>query len=181
MPGTPSPTQAITVPADKAVQFLQGRVASLRGRVDSDERIVIALAGVPGSGKSTIAAEVLNGLTCCGVHDVAVVPMDGFHHSKTVLATFPDPIEAFRRRGAPFTFDAAAFVEAVRSMRALRVTRYNDPTLAIWLPSFDHAVQDPVTEDVCIPSTVRVVIVEGNYTLFNQSPWNEIAELANDK
>ncbi|GMM35002.1 Yfh7 protein [Saccharomycopsis crataegensis] len=35
-----------------------------------------------------------------------VVPMDGFHLPRRVLSQFKDPVTAFARRGAPFTFDA---------------------------------------------------------------------------
>jgi len=31
--------------------------------------------------------------------------MDGFHLTKKQLSEMPDPVEAFKRRGAPFTFD----------------------------------------------------------------------------
>ncbi|KAK5126506.1 hypothetical protein LTR08_004758 [Meristemomyces frigidus] len=163
------------------VHLLQNRIASLRDTVKPDERIIIALAGAPGSRKSTVTARLLAELNCRGVKDVAVVPMDGFHYPKAVLATLLDPIRSLSRRGAPFTFDAAAFVRTVITLRAVRVTEDDDPTLAIWLPSFDHAVQDLVPGDICISSTVRVLIIEGNYTLFSQPPWSAMAELAHEK
>lgn len=100
---------------------------------------------------------------------------------KSKLAEMEDPVEAFRRRGAPFTFDAEAFVQAVRQLRDVPVTEHDVPKLTIWLPSFDHAVQDPVQDDIPVSSTLRVLVVEGNYTLFDQAPWSEIATLADDK
>jgi tRNA uridine 5-carbamoylmethylation protein Kti12 len=36
---------------------------------------LIALAGVPGSGKSTVSQELLLELSSRGIHDVAIVPM----------------------------------------------------------------------------------------------------------
>ncbi|KAK5112091.1 hypothetical protein LTR85_011672 [Meristemomyces frigidus] len=181
MLGMPSTSNTPIVHPKIANEVLQDRITLLRETVNPDERIIIALAGVPGSGKSTVTAKLLAGLAREGIDDVAVVPMDGFHHSKATLATFPDPVEAFRRRGKPFTFDAAAFIQAVVKLRAVRVAKADDPSLAIWLPSFDHAIQDPVPRDICIPSTVRVVVIEGNYTLFNHSPWCAMAELAHEK
>jgi pantothenate kinase len=59
---------------------------------------------------------------------------------------------AFRRRGAPFTFDAEAFVEAVKSLQSCFVTRKEDPRLALRFPSFDHAIQDPVQDDIYVMS-----------------------------
>lgn len=60
-------------------------IAKLRERVESllaeqrrsrpSCRVLIALAGVPGSGKSTIAATLLDDLKRHGVDDVAILPM----------------------------------------------------------------------------------------------------------
>ena len=78
---------------------------------------VVGLAGAPGSGKSTAAAAVCRLVNDALGPGVAVrLPMDGFHLRRSELEAFPDPAEAFRRRGAPWTFDAAAFVEAVRML-----------------------------------------------------------------
>ena len=38
----------------------------------------------------------------------ANIKQDGFHYPKAALCTFDDPEFAFRRRGAPFTFDVDA-------------------------------------------------------------------------
>jgi pantothenate kinase len=88
---------------------------------------------------------------------------------------------AFRRRGAPFTFDAEAFVEAVKSLQSCFVTRKEDPRLALRFPSFDHAIQDPVQDDIYVQSSARVVIVEGNYLLLDERPWNEAVTLFDEK
>jgi pantothenate kinase len=97
------------------------------------------------------------------------------------LATLPSPETAFRRRGAPFTFDADAFVQTIASLRECPVTQLHDPDLAILLPSFDHAVQDPVQNDICVPSSTKVIIVEGNYLLFDESPWNKASVMFDEK
>jgi len=48
----------------------------LRQQISSpQDRIVIALAGVPGSGKSTVCARVLVDLAERGIHDIAVATM----------------------------------------------------------------------------------------------------------
>lgn len=38
-------------------------------------RMLVALAGVPGAGKSTVSDALLSGLAARGIRDVAVVPM----------------------------------------------------------------------------------------------------------
>jgi len=54
---------------------LQNRIENLRSSVATEERIVIALAGVPGSGKSTISSALIQQLHSAGIKDVSIVPM----------------------------------------------------------------------------------------------------------
>ena len=56
---------------------------------------VIAIAGIPGAGKSTVAADVAS-----RVAGAAVIPMDGYHLPRSVLSA-----DGLARRGAPDTFD----------------------------------------------------------------------------
>lgn len=98
-----------------------------------------------------------------------------------MLSAFQDPENAFRRRGAPFTFDAEAFIDLVRALKMAPVTASREPEQPVYAPSFDHAMQDPVENDIAISSRNRIVIVEGNYTLLNQKPWNEITSLCDEK
>jgi pantothenate kinase len=98
-----------------------------------------------------------------------------------VLSTFGDSHLAFRKRGAPFTFDAPAFLSLVKALKSTPVTTDDELDLIVKAPSFDHAAQDPVNDDIEVPSTSRVVIIEGNYTLLDQDPWNEIASLVDER
>ncbi|OBT77094.1 hypothetical protein VF21_02910 [Pseudogymnoascus sp. 05NY08] len=106
--------------------------------------------------------------------------MDGFHYPKSTLSTFQDPECAFRRRGAPFTFDGEAFVELVKDLRETPVREDDDPAQSFHAPSFDHAVKDPIENDIYIPSSQRIVILEGNYLLLNEHPWNQIQHLVDE-
>lgn len=180
---------------------LVSRVERLLHRQASDprQRILVALAGVPGSGKSTVSHALLQELEKRGMDDVAIVPMvsldtphmgypnadkvskDGFHYTKQALLGFQDPENAFRRRGAPFTFDVDSFISLVRTLKTNPVTSNTEPEQPVYAPSFDHTVQDPVENDIVISSRKRIVIVEGNYTLLNQKPWNEITSLCDEK
>ncbi|KAJ4374720.1 hypothetical protein N0V83_001795 [Neocucurbitaria cava] len=165
--------------ADTVLQ-LAGRLEALLAQ-QASERILIALAGVPGSGKTTVSQALLAELSIRHIHDVAVVPMDGFHYSKAVLSTFPDPELAFRRRGAPFTFDAEAFVALVKAIKKMPVTSLDESEQFLYAPSFDHAVKDPVPAAIPISSHNRLIIIEGNYTLLDQKPWKEIVTLCEEK
>ncbi|CAN9266952.1 unnamed protein product [Alternaria alternata] len=166
-----------------AILDLAKRTESLLSRQASDpgRRMLVALAGVPGAGKSTVSDALITELTARGNKDVAVVPMDGFHYTREILSTFDDAEVAFKRRGAPFTFDAKACVTLVKALKEAAVTKDGEADICITAPSFDHAAKDPVPEAIKISSRTRLVIVEGNYTLLRQNPWNEIAEVCDER
>lgn len=106
---------------------------------------------------------------------------DGFHYSKAALSRFNDPDLAFRRRGAPFTFDVAGFLRLVMTLKKTPVTSAGEPEVVIHAPSFDHAIQDPVIEDIEISSRMKVVVIEGNYVLLNEGQWGKVADLMDEK
>ena len=85
----------------------------------------------------------------------------------------PDPTTAHGRRGAAFTFDDEAFYDLVKTLQ--------EPLLpeskTVYAPSFDHAIKDPVADDIPIHPSVRVVLFEGNYLSLNKGLWKEAAEL----
>lgn len=137
--------------------------------VENKPRAVILLAGVPGSGKSTITSKVVQLLN--DKVKAAVLPQDGYHFYRAELAKFPDPHEAFERRGAPFTFNAERFVQTVGALRSDAVVK---------APSFDHSKKDPVEDDIVIYPDVQVVFVEGNYVLLKDEPWAQLRHLADE-
>lgn len=102
--------------------------------------------------------------------------MDGYHLSRAQLSALPDPGTAHARRGAAFTFDGDSFLSLVRLLRQ----PISPDTPVHYAPSFDHAVKDPVADDIAIPPTARIVIFEGNYLSLNKTPWKEAAELMDE-
>jgi pantothenate kinase len=122
-------------------------------------RAVIGIAGAPGAGKSTIAAEL-----AAQVPRSVVVPMDGFHLSTAEL----DRLHRVERRGAPDTFDAAGFVTLLAELH----TRSDELTA----PDFDRSIEEPVPAAIRIPASTELVIVEGNYLLLEIPPWSQAAD-----
>ncbi|GKT44225.1 putative uridine kinase [Colletotrichum spaethianum] len=140
-------------------------------------RLLIAIAGPPGSGKTTIAQRVVSAInTTPGPHPKSVViPADGFHLPLKTLHALPNAAEAIARRGAPWTFDGQGAVDLVHQLRASAGLR---PVSA---PTFDHKVKDPVPCGVTIEADVEVCIVEGLYLLSDEEPWSRIAALVDDR
>lgn len=132
---------------------------------NGEDRYVVGIAGVPGSGKTTVAAILASLLKRAAPHtDPRTLSMDGWHYSRAQLdSDFVDSTEAHARRGAPWTFDAKGFADALR-----RCKSPDAGTLAF--PSFSHARKDPVEDDVEVPPSSRVLIVEGNYLALGALP-----------
>ncbi|MEL6211103.1 MAG: AAA family ATPase, partial [Pseudomonadota bacterium] len=74
-------------------------VSALEGRI-GPHRTLVALAGPPGVGKSTVAEAVLTALVGQGI-SAALVPMDGYHLDNAILRER----DLLHRKGAPETFD----------------------------------------------------------------------------
>lgn len=136
------------------------RVAELaKGR----PRTVVAVAGPPASGKSTIAATLAAQLNASGI-TAKVVPMDGFHLDNAVL----QERALFARKGAPETFDAEGFIALIERLRAGG---------EVSIPLFDRKRDMSIADADTVPADCAVVIVEGNYLLFDEPPWNRLADL----
>ncbi|KAI9226342.1 MAG: phosphoribulokinase/uridine kinase [Piptocephalis tieghemiana] len=129
-------------------------------------RLVFALAGIPGSGKSTIAGKVEQLVEeALGPGTMVIVGMDGYHLTKAALTKMPNPHEALARRGAPWTFDADGFVQLVHQVQT---SFLDDP---ISFSTFDHAIADPDPHGGCIQPGVRIVLFEGLYLALDTPPW----------
>jgi len=90
----------------------------------------------------------------------------------------PDPATAHARRGAEFTFDGAAY--------AALIERLSEPVAdaaaaTVYAPSFDHAIKDPVADDIAIVPAHRIVVLEGNYLLLDRPPWRDAAARAAER
>ncbi len=72
----------------------------------------IAVAGAPGSGKSTLCKELAAGLNSRGIR-TTVVPMDGFHFYRRELDQMPNSEEAHSKRGSHWTFNATRLVQVI--------------------------------------------------------------------
>ena len=138
-------------------------------RIPVNARYFVALAGVPGAGKSTLATRItalVNASFLC--ESMVALGMDGFHLSRAALAGFPDAAEALARRGAPWTFDASGMAQRLRQLR--RAAGYH----GIGWPTFEHSIGDPVENGMVVPATVKLVLVEGLYLLHQMDGWEEV-------
>lgn len=145
-------------------------VQRIRTILSKKPRAIVAVAGVPGAGKSTLVNTLIGRLKQENIL-AQLLPQDGYHYYRSQLAHFLDPAEAFRRRGAPFTFDGIRFVKAVEKLHE---------NVDVSVPLFDHALKDPVENDIVISADVAVVFVEGNYVGLVEEPWCRVSAASDE-
>ncbi|MEM6987598.1 MAG: uridine kinase [Pseudomonadota bacterium] len=137
---------------------------TLVARGQEFSRVLVAIVGPPGAGKSTLAETLKQQLQRKGLSTV-VVPMDGFHLDNDEL----DRLNLRDRKGAPNTFDAAAFVATVKRIRA------GDRSVSV--PGFDREADRVRPDCYEVDTSSRFVLIEGNYLLLSDSPWCQLRAL----
>ena len=125
-------------------------------------RSITALAGAPGSGKSTIAKKLAKRLNAKEPGSAAVFPMDGYHFDDAVLNERGDR----PRKGAPHTFDVRGF--------AVTLSRLAAGEADVAVPVFDRDLEIARAGGRIIPESVRHIIVEGNYLLLDAPQWRDL-------
>jgi pantothenate kinase len=139
-------------------------VLALQTRAKAVSRFMVAIAGPPGSGKSTMGERLRDALHA-NRESAIVVPMDGFHFDDAVLnARGHRP-----RKGAPFTFDVAGFEVLLKRIKA------REPDIAI--PVFDRTMELSRAAADIVTDEAKFILVEGNYLLLNEAPWDRLKPL----
>ena len=146
--------QVLSLTPEDALAFLVRQAQAL----PTDRRVVIGIAGGPGTGKSTLATALVEAVGPVA----AYVPMDGFHmlHAKLIeLGTVAD-------KGAPHTFEGEAFAAFISSLKTA--------TGPVSGPGYSRAIEDVVQSAFIIAAESRILVTEGNYLLLPDPPWQRV-------
>ena len=140
------------------------------------DRFLVAVAGVPGSGKSVLTAVLARVLGALAPpFGVAVIGLDGYHYSNAYLSAHrapacvrePGPLKLYK--GAPFTFDVGRLVRDLGRLR--------DGAQTVRLPAYDRTVHEPAEARVVVRPEDVLVLVEGNYLLCREGGWRDVPDL----
>jgi pantothenate kinase len=129
-------------------------------------RRLVAIAGAPGSGKSTFSDGLCRRLNARSAGLAAIVQMDGFHYDDAILSARG----TLARKGAPFTFDVGGLRALLERLRANREDE-------IAVPVFDRELEISRASARIVGREVRLVLVEGNYLLLDEEPWRALRPL----
>ncbi|WBU61699.1 nucleoside/nucleotide kinase family protein [Paracoccus albus] len=130
------------------------------GALPSEKRRIVAIAGAPASGKSTLAEWLNQNLSAS-----AILPMDGFHYDDAVL----DAWGLRQRKGAPPTFD----VDGLGHMLS-RLVANDGRDVAV--PVFDRKLEISRAGARIIGPDVRLILCEGNYLLLDDPAWRPLSQ-----
>jgi pantothenate kinase len=86
--------------------------------------------------------------------------MDGFHLANSELTR----LQLQQRKGAPETFDVGGYLALLERIAAC------DEDI-VYAPEYRRSIEEPVAGSVAVPSSLPLVVTEGNYLLLDQGPW----------
>ncbi|NIV29163.1 MAG: nucleoside/nucleotide kinase family protein [Anaerolineae bacterium] len=155
-------------------QFYHPLATDLLLQSRSVPRLMVAVAGPPGSGKTafaTILVAVINAET--GDNVAALVGLDGWHHTNAYLATHSIERDGKRIalrsiKGAPETFDATAAYGCLSAIRRGGQVSF---------PVYSRRLHEPIPAEGTIESSHRIVLAEGNYLLLDEGHWSRFRPL----
>ena len=130
--------------------------ARARGLIRPGGRVLLGIAGSPGSGKSTVAEGMRRELG----DQAAIVGMDGFHLAQAELVR----LGRADRKGAPDTFDSFGYAALLK-----RLKDSSDPV--VYAPVFRRDLEEPIGSHHRVERATPLIITEGNYLLLDDDGW----------
>ncbi|MCB1451036.1 MAG: nucleoside triphosphate hydrolase [Nitratireductor sp.] len=138
---------------------------TLKAKAGGKARFLVAIAGAPGSGKSTLSDALVAALNSSGLETSALVPMDGYHYDNSVI----EPLGLLPRKGSPETFNTAGLFSDLR--------RISSGEADVAVPVFDRSIDLARANARIVARTTPIILVEGNYLLLDAPDWRDIAAL----
>ncbi len=131
-----------------------------------EARRFIAIAGCPGSGKSTLTEDLKERINAVRPGYSDILMMDGYHFDDMVLHA-----RGHRsRKGAPHTFDVDGF-------RVMLERLHKDDGRDVAVPVFDRSIEIARAGARVLAGSTRVILAEGNYLLLNEPAWRDLGPL----
>jgi pantothenate kinase len=140
----------------------------------SQTRILAAVAGPPGSGKTAFATLLVAVINAEMQGEEAVlIPQDGWHYPNVYLDTHTiqhngEEIALRQLKGSPESYDTKAAYSFLISIKAGEQMDY---------PVYSRQLHDPIPNAGRVMSNHHIVVLEGNYWLLQEDPWCQFQAL----
>lgn len=141
---------------------LETVMRALPATMPASHRFVIAIGGPPAAGKSTFSQKLRERLG----DRAALLQMDAFHFDNSILIERGHR----QRKGAPHTFDVAAYRHYLATLRS-------QPAVEMSVPVFDRSLELSRNCAELVTSDHDIIITEGNYLLLDDEPWTDLHDL----
>lgn len=139
-------------------------IAQIQSLLQSNNpRTIIGIAGKPGAGKSTVVSEIEKRFR---PSEVCVIAMDGYHLSDETLKE----LGRYERKGAPDTFDAKAFISLLTKVKSEHKSEHR-------FPIFHREIEASIEDEGIVPSSAKVIVIEGNYLFSDELNWEGVFPL----
>ena len=141
------------------------------------QRYIVAIAGPPGCGKSSIAHLLSYLLKREFQIETMVLPLDGFHYNNEYLKSVKytndgNALTLYDIKGAPETYDTKSYKKKLQ-----RLVNGDD----FYWPVYSRKTHNPIEKGIKISRINIIYIIEGNYLLLHEPPWKDLIHVYNKK
>jgi pantothenate kinase len=146
--------------------------------IRSQKRILVAVAGPPGSGKTAFATFLVAVINAeVQGEKAALIQQDGWHYPNVYLDSHTiyhngEEIPLRRLKGSPETYDTDAAYAFLKNIKAGGQMDY---------PVYSRQLHDPIPNAGRITSNHQIVVLEGNYWLLQEAPWRQFQTLFDER
>ncbi len=138
------------------------------------QRVVVFLAAPPAAGKSTMALLFERLSQADGGKRIQALGMDGFHHRQSYILSHSVEVDGKlvtmkEVKGCPESFDFERLHRYIRRLKQEASLKW---------PLYDRRLHDVVEDAITV--TEDIVLLEGNYLLLDEPPWNVLASYCDD-
>ncbi len=164
----------IDLDLDTLKEYYYPIACRLIDRAQSDQRFLVAVAGPPGCGKTAFAAILAAVLNAVVDQEAATsIPLDGWHYPNEYLHSHKiqwrgNEVALNQIKGAPETYDTSLVFQCIEKVKAGE---------EVGFPIYSRTLHDPVPNGGRVKKQNRIVIVEGNYLLLQEEPWQRFRHL----
>ncbi len=137
---------------------------------EQSPRKLIAIAGIPGSGKTTLMLKLIDRINAIKPATAAAVSMDAYHLMNVQL----DALDLRKVKGSPQTYDVISYMHLLKQ---LKTQTQRD----VFYPVYDRGIHNPIWRgSQVVKPTVKILFTEGQFLLLDQTPWNELVHLVDE-